>query len=219
TIPVPGRETLERLSEQVDRNNGIPAQRDRDGDGDDDDRGRRHAERPGDRALMDFLHSRIKHVIYIVKENKTFDQVLGDLPRGNRDPSLTLYPTAVTPNHHSLALTFGLLDNFYSVGEVSGTGWNWSTYGNTTDYDEKTIAVNYGNGGTSYDAEGTNRLIGVGVPNSASTISQFTTRLTTLLDPTGSSSILPGPKNVNAPDGADDLDPGAIGGYLWDSAL
>lgn len=219
TFPVPGRETLERLSEQVDRNNGIPTHRDRDGDDDDDDRGRRHVERPGDRALMEFLHRRIKHVIYIVKENKTFDQVLGDLPRGNRDPSLTLYPNAVTPNHHGLALTFGLLDNFYSVGEVSGTGWNWSTYGNTTDYDEKTIAVNYGNGGTSYDAEGTNRLIGIGVPSSASTLSPFTVRLPRLLDPTGGSDILPGPKNVNAPDGADDLDPGAIGGYLWDSAL
>jgi YVTN family beta-propeller protein len=222
TIPVPGHEILERLSEQVDRNNGIPVHRDRDRDGDRDDDDRehgRHGDRPGDRAVMAFLRNKIKHVIYIVKENKTFDQVLGDLPRGNRDPSLTLYPQAVTPNHHSLALTFGLLDNFYSVGEVSGTGWNWSTYGNTTDYDEKTIAVHYGNGGTSYDAEGTNRLIGIGLPDLARTISAFTVRLTTLLDPTGSSGILPGPKNVNAPDGADDLDPAAVGGYIWDSAL
>jgi YVTN family beta-propeller protein len=225
TIPVPGHETLERLSAQVDRNNGMTVHhgRDRDGDDDDDDddhrRPARHGDRPGDRALMAFLRTKIKHVVYIVKENKTFDQVLGDLPRGNRDPSLTLYPQPVTPNHHNLALTFGLLDNFYSVGEVSGTGWNWSTYGNTTDYDEKTIAVNYGNGGTSYDAEGTNRLIGVGVPATASTISPFTVRLPMLLDPTGSSNILPGPRNVNAPDGADDLDPGALGGYLWDSAL
>src|SRR5262249_27056003 len=145
TIPVPHGETLERLSEQVDRNNGMVVGRrdrddddDRDGDRDrddhraerDDHRGRRHRDDHGEIA---FLSNKIKHVIYIVKENKTFDQVLGDLPRGNRDATLTLYPQAVTPNHHSLATTFGLLDNFYAVGEVSGTGWNWSTYGNTTD--------------------------------------------------------------------------------------
>src|SRR5262249_46112995 len=75
TIPVPGHETLERLSAQVDRNNGMAVDRDRDRDGDDDDDDRRrpahHGDRPGDRALMAFLHTKIKHVIYIVKENKT----------------------------------------------------------------------------------------------------------------------------------------------------
>ena len=96
---------------------------------------------------MEFLHDKIEHVIYIIKENKTYDQVLGDLPRGNGDPSLTQYPQPVSPNHHSLALTFGLLDNFYDSGQVSGDGWGWSTYAETTDYHEKTIAVNYGNGG------------------------------------------------------------------------
>jgi YVTN family beta-propeller protein len=213
-IPVPNDGALERLSRQVDRNNGVGGRDD--GDGNDQGDGGDHDD---DRPDMAFLSQRIKHVIYIVKENKTYDQVLGDLPRGNGDPSLTLYPQAVTPNHHALALTFGLLDNFYAVGEVSGTGWNWSTYANTTDYDEKTIAVNYGNGGPSYDAEGTNRLIGIGLPDFASPPSQFTVRLTTLLDPTGSSAILPGPKDVNAPAGASDVDPGAVGGYIWDAAI
>jgi DNA-binding beta-propeller fold protein YncE len=117
--------------------------------------------------MMAFLHRRIDHVIYIVKANKTYDQVLGDLPRGNGDPTLTEFPQAVSPNHRSLALTFGLLDNFYDSGQVSGDGWAWSTYGQTTDYNEKTIAVHYGNGpdGVTYDTEGTNRLIGIGLPD------------------------------------------------------
>jgi len=221
-IPVPHADVLEDLSEQVDNNNGrINRRRD---------------------PLMSYLHRKIDHVIYIVKENKTYDQVLGDLPRGNGDPSLTQYPQPVSPNHHSLALTFGLLDNFYDSGQVSGDGWGWSTYAQTTDYNEKTIAVNYGNGGSgvTYDAEGTTRLIGIGLPDFATSPSQLTVRLTTLLDPTGSSSILPGTKDVNAPFGSasfkpnpekghdefgdddddrDDFGADAVGGHLWDSAL
>jgi YVTN family beta-propeller protein len=200
-IPVPDAATLAGLSHQVDDNNGIS---------------NRHTD-----PMMAFLRSRIEHVIYIVKENKTYDQVLGDLPRGNGDPTLTQYPQAVSPNHHSLALTFGLLDNFYDSGQVSGDGWGWSTYGETTDYNEKTIAVNYGNGGNgvTYDTEGTSRLIGTGLPDFDASPDPFTVRLTTVLDPTGSSAILPGPKNVSYPLGADDLDADAVGGHLWDSAL
>lgn len=200
-IPVPDDDTLEALSRQVDENNGI--------------RNRRTD------PMMAFLRNKIQHVIYIVKENKTYDQVLGDLPRGNGDPSLTQYPQAVSPNHHSLALTFGLLDNFYDTGQVSGDGWGWSTYAETTDYNEKTIAVNYGNGGSgvTYDTEGTSRLIGTGLPDSDDNPSPFTVRLTSVLDPTGSSAIMPGTKNVSYPAGADDLDADAVGGHLWDSAL
>src|SRR5262245_24909468 len=200
-IPVPNDLTLSALSRKVDENNGI-------------------ANRKTD-PMMAFLRNRIDHVIYIVKENKTYDQVLGDLPRGNGDPTLTQYPLAVSPNHHSLAMTFELLDNFYATGQVSGDGWGWSTYAQTTDYNEKTIAVNYGNGGNgvTYDAEGTNRLIGVGLPDSDDAPSPFTVRLTTLLDPSGSSAILPGTKNVNDPSGSEDLSPDAVGGHLWDSAL
>lgn len=209
-IPVPFDGILQLLSGQVDQNNGLV---------------NRHED-----PMMSFLRQKISHVIYIVKENKTYDQVLGDLPRGNGDPSLTEFPQANTPNHHNLALTFGVLDNFYDSGMVSGDGWAWSTYAQTTDYNEKTIAVNYGNGGNgvTYDAEGTTRLIGEGLPDFAPAPSQFTVRLTTLLDPTGSSAILPGTKDVNAPFGSasftpstngDDDDAGNVGGHLWDSAL
>src|SRR5262249_8596735 len=200
-IPVPHTLELVALSLKVDENNGI-------------------ANRLTN-PMMSFLHSKIDHANYIVKENKTYDQVLGDLPRGNGDPTLTQFPQAVSPNHHSLAMTFGLLDNFYDSGQVSGDGWGWSTYAETTDYNEKTIAVNYGNGGKgfTYETEGTNRLIGVGLPDTAVNPNQFTARLTTLLDPTGSSAILPGPKNVSDPFGSEDLNPDAVGGHLWDSAL
>jgi len=200
-IPVPDDGTLRDLSRLVDENNGII---------------NRHPD-----PMMAFLQNKIQHVIYIVKENKTYDQVLGDLPRGNGDPTLTQFPQAVTPNHHSLALTFGLMDNFYDSGQVSGDGWGWSTYAETTDYNEKTIAVNYGNGGNgvTYDTEGTSRLIGTGLPDSDPNPNQFTVRLTTVLDPTGSSAIMPGPKNVSNPSGSDDLDADALGGHLWDSAL
>jgi hypothetical protein len=188
-IPVPHGEVLEDLTQQTDFNNGL-FNRQRD-------------------PLMSFLRNKIDHVIYIIKENKTYDQVLGDLPRGNGDPSLTQFPQPVSPNHHSLAITFGLLDNFYDSGMVSGDGWGWSTSAQTTDYNEKTIAVNYGNGGNgvTYDAEGTTRLIGEGLPDVAPDLSQFTVRLTSLLDPTGSSSILPGTKDVNAPFGSANFTP------------
>lgn len=190
-IPVPDDKTLASLTRLVDVNNGL--------------RNRR------DFPKMAFLRNKINHVIYVVKENKTYDQVLGDLPRGNGDPTLTQFPRAVSPNHHELALEFGVLDNFYATGEVSGVGWSWSTWANSTDYNEKTIAVNYGNGGPSYDSEGTSRNIGVGLPQSQ--------RATALLDPTGASNVMPGTKNVDSPSGANDLDADAVGGYIWDGAI
>jgi DNA-binding beta-propeller fold protein YncE len=89
--------------------------------------------------------SPIKHVIYILKENRTYDQVLGDLakngqPVGNGDPRLTMYGAAVTPNQHRLALQFGVLDNFFDSGEVSGDGHVWSSAGIGTDYVENLAA-------------------------------------------------------------------------------
>ena len=96
----------------------------------------------------------IKHVIYILKENRTYDQVLGDLPVGNGDPSLTLYGADVTPNLHKLALQFGVLDNFYDSGEVSGDGHIWSTASTTTDYNEKNWPIAYRSKERAYDADG-----------------------------------------------------------------
>jgi DNA-binding beta-propeller fold protein YncE len=103
--------------------------------------------------------SPIKHVIYILKENRTYDQVFGDLakdgkPVGNGDPSLTMYGAAVTPNQHLLALQFGVLDNFFDSGEVSGDGHIWSSAGIGTDYLEKTWQQNYRSEQRTYDYEG-----------------------------------------------------------------
>jgi DNA-binding beta-propeller fold protein YncE len=101
----------------------------------------------------------IKHVIYIIKENRTYDQVFGDLQVngkavGNGDPSLTMYGAEVTPNQHALALQFGVLDNFYDSGEVSGDGHVWSNAAIGTDYLEKTWQQNYRGGERTYDFEG-----------------------------------------------------------------
>jgi DNA-binding beta-propeller fold protein YncE len=97
----------------------------------------------------------IHHVIYIIKENRTYDQVLGDLKPGDGDPALTMYGADVTPNEHKLALQFGVLDNFYDSGEVSGDGHNWSTAAITTDYDEQTWQINYRSRERTYDFQGT----------------------------------------------------------------
>lgn len=103
--------------------------------------------------------SPIKHIIYIIKENRTYDQVLGDLskdgkPVGNGDPSLTMYGESVTPNQHALALQFGVLDNFYDSAEVSGDGHVWSNAAIGTDYLEDTWQQNYRSGQRTYDYEG-----------------------------------------------------------------
>jgi YVTN family beta-propeller protein len=78
--------------------------------------------------------SLIEHVVYIVKENRTYDQLFGDLPRGNGDPSLVMFGEDVTPNHHKLATEFVLLDNFYATGGNSGDGHQWVTQANETSY-------------------------------------------------------------------------------------
>jgi YVTN family beta-propeller protein len=102
--------------------------------------------------------SAIKYVFYIIKENRTYDQVLGDLKEGNGDTSLCLFGEKITPNLHALAKEFVLLDNFYVDAEVSADGHNWSMGGYATDYLEKTWPTGYGNRGGTYDAEG-NRAI------------------------------------------------------------
>jgi DNA-binding beta-propeller fold protein YncE len=102
---------------------------------------------------------RIKHVIYIIKENRTYDQLFGDLkqngrPVGNGDAGLAMYGESVTPNQHKLALQFGVLDNFFDSGEVSGDGHEWSNAAISTDYNEKTWQQQYRNAQRTYDYEG-----------------------------------------------------------------
>lgn len=98
--------------------------------------------------------SPIKHVFYIIKENRTYDQVLGDMPQGNGDSSLVLFGKKYTPNQHALAEQFVLLDNFYVDAEVSADGHNWSTAAYANDYVEKTWPTSYGGRGGTYDYEG-----------------------------------------------------------------
>ncbi|MGP6157651.1 MAG: bifunctional YncE family protein/alkaline phosphatase family protein [Vulcanimicrobiaceae bacterium] len=200
-IPLPiGPSELADLSYQVDKNDGFF-----------------HHSDP-----LAYLRGKIKHVIYIVNENRTYDQVLGDLPGTNADPALNLFPYKVSPNHHRFAMDFATLDNFYDPGESSGVGWNWSMEGFDTDFVERNQSVDYGNGGDrnmTYDYQGTNRNLNVALPISGAPANQYGERLTTVLDPTGKSTILPGTKDIGAPYNANNEYPAAIGGYIFDSAL
>lgn len=99
--------------------------------------------------------SPIKHVFYIVKENRTYDQVLGDVKKGNGDTSLVLFGEDITPNQHALVDQFVLLDNFFVDGEVSADGHNWSFGAYATDFLEKNWPTSYGGRGGAYNAEGT----------------------------------------------------------------
>jgi YVTN family beta-propeller protein len=190
-VPRPDAADLRELTQQVARNNHFAAP----------------ADDPRSGQLFAFLHQHIKHVIYIVKENRSYDQVLGDLEKGNGDPALTLFPEAMTPNHHELARRFVTLDNFFDSGEVSGVGWNWSTAARTTDEVERSIPLNYAFRGMTYDAEGLNRNINVGLDSAHD-------RNTEKLD--DAENQLPGHADVAAPDGPED-ESGT--GYLWDGAL
>ncbi|HEY4206944.1 MAG TPA: beta-propeller fold lactonase family protein [Puia sp.] len=98
--------------------------------------------------------SPIKYVFYVIKENRTYDQVLGDMKEGNGDTSLVLFGEHVTPNLHALASEFVLMDNFYVNAEVSADGHEWSMGGYATDYLEKTWPTYYGGRGGHYDSEG-----------------------------------------------------------------
>ncbi len=123
-----------------------------------------------DRKVMEFLRAHIKHVIYIVKENRTFDQVLGDLGNGSSgDSSLTQFGLPFTPNHHHLAGQFVTLDNFMDPGDGSMDGWSWSLQGRVTNTETITQQINYAfvNRGLSYESEGTNRNVPVNFPSVA----------------------------------------------------
>jgi YVTN family beta-propeller protein len=106
----------------------------------------------GGRAYPPFAH-----VIYVLKENRAYDQVLGDLPRADGDTSLVLFGRAVTPNQHALAERFGIFDRFFVNAEVSADGHNWSMAAYATDYTQKTTPANYDDGGRTYDYQGENR--------------------------------------------------------------
>jgi len=102
--------------------------------------------------------SPIKYVFYVIKENRTYDQVLGDMKEGNGDPDLVLFGENITPNQHAIAREFVLLDNFYVNGEVSADGHNWTMGGYATDYLEKNWPTSYGGRGGEYPGEGQRKL-------------------------------------------------------------
>lgn len=206
-FPVPTQQELARLTRQVAQNDGLSLQRD-DVEDAGEDSPRKITRR--DHEMMEFLHQRILHVLFIVKENKTYDQVLGDLEKGNGDPSLVAVPEILTPNHHNLARKFVILDNTYCSGEVSGDGWNWSSAARVTDMEQKTIQLDYtySTRAPIYDFDGTNRNINVGLPTLDERIAA---NPNTPNDP----NLLAGIRDVAEHDG--DSGPGA--GYLWDAAL
>jgi YVTN family beta-propeller protein len=131
-IPLPGPPELERYSEIVERNNGMRIVMERLAAKPGKNPPRPVPERAGESSVF-------KHVLYIIKENRTYDQVFGDLPQGDGDPALLHFGGEVTPNHHALAEQFVLLDNFYCSGVLSADGHQWSTEAYVTDYIEKSF--------------------------------------------------------------------------------
>jgi DNA-binding beta-propeller fold protein YncE len=178
-----------------------------------------------DEKVMEFLHSKIKHVIYVVKENRTFDQILGDLHNGsNGDPSLTLFGEGVTPSFHRMARNFVTIDNFMDPGDGSMDGWSWSMRGRVTNTETITQQINYArvNRGLSYEGEGQNRNI----PSNLNT----TKERDLFFDPTGAttpytnrtSSLSGGTPNILAGDGDHAATDGPTGyqqGYIFNAVL
>ena len=192
TLPLPSDAELGTLTEQVMANDGF-----------------RSPPTAADKAMMASLHARIKHVIYIIKENRTYDQILGDLGKGNGDPSLVEFGAATTPNFHAVAGGFVDLDNFYTSGEVSGEGWPWSTAARESDQGAKTVAPAYANRGIQDDTFAVNRNIPIALPDAKS-------RLEIEPDTPQDPDLLPGTADVAGMD--------APGGkrqqsYLWSAAL
>ena len=154
-----------------------------------------------DQSVMNFLHGKIQHIIYIVKENRTFDQMLGDLTNGaNGDPSLTQFGSRITPNFHRIANNFVTLDNFMDPGDGSMDGWSWTMRGRVTSTEEVTQQINYAgvDRGLSYKSEGSNRNVPIGLASTAdrdaATKGAFTTASAAL--PGGTSNLLPGTADV-----------------------
>jgi hypothetical protein len=198
SFPVPASSTLANLTRQVAQNNNFDSKA------------------SSKEGIMKELHKRIKHIIYIIKENRTYDQVLGDLDRGNGDPYITEFGQAYTPSQHALATYFVDADNFYCSGDVSANGWPWSTSGRESDFGTKSVPLNYGSNpgpkggsrGTDYEYEGDNRELNVGIGVLSDRIAADPL---TPSDP----NILPGTGNVAAPDGPGTKNTQA--GYIWDA--
>ena len=198
SFAVPTGEDLATLSADVDANNEFG--------------------RPQSDPTMDALRGKIKHVIFVMKENRTYDQVLGDLPGADGDPKLTAFPYAIAPNHHELAKQFVTFDNFYTAGDVSNDGWPWTTQGRANEYTARVTPISYASDGFTFDGNGVTRNVNTALPIAGGR-NQFDARVTTLLDPSGRSAMLPGSKDVAANEGDGDDAEDATGGFIWDAVL
>ena len=178
-----------------------------------------------DAGVMQFLHSKIKHIIYIVKENRTFDQILGDLGNGsNGEPSLTLFGQGVTPSFHQMARSFVTLDNFMDPGDGSMDGWSWSMRGRVTNTETITQQINYArvNRGLSYEGEGQNRNIPSNLKTTAARDLFFNPTGATKPYTTLTSSLSGGTANILAGDGDHAATDGPTGyqqGYIFNAVL
>jgi hypothetical protein len=201
TAPVPAGHVLEELTMQVAKNNHYTAP---------------VPER--DARVMDFLREKIKHVIYIVRENRTFDQVLGDLNNGsNGDPSLTQFGAAITPNNHALAKNFVTLDNFMDPGDASTDGWSWVMRAGVTTSEEISQQLEYGGRPFAEVCCGANNGVPIDLTTTAArdavTNGNFSKSTASL--PGGTSNVMPGQANV----GAKDAPFGYQKGYIWEAAV
>jgi len=201
--PVSTGPELAHLTEQVARNNGY-----------------RGPTFEHYRRMMAFLRDQIQHVIYLVKENRTFDQVLGDLNNGsNGDWTLAVFGRAITPNFHNLAGGFVTLDNFMDPGDGSMDGWSWAMAGRVTNTETITQQINYAfvNRGLSYESEGANRNVPVGLgtvaARDAATGGAFSSQSASL--PGGSANLLVGAGNHAATDSP----LGRQQGYIFNAVL
>ena len=192
-FPTPTRRALVKTTLQVADNIGLSAK----------------GARAAAEARMALVRARIKHVVFIVKENRTYDQVLGDLGVGDGDPHLAILGARLSPNHHALARSFVTLDNFYDSGEQSSTGWTWTTAARVPDLLEKTAPVNYAKRGLAYEAEEADRSTYTALPPAA--------RRAANPKAPDDPDYLPGPALLTAPDGDKDDEQGQ--GFLWNAAL
>jgi YVTN family beta-propeller protein len=208
SLPVPAAAEYASLSAQVAANNGYLT-----------------PESPQDQATMAAVRAKIQHVIYIIKENRTFDQVLGDLRNGaNGDPKLTMWTRAITPSQHEAAAGFVTLDNFDCAGEVSANGWPWSTGAREADYGVTTVPMDYANRGFADDSDGLNRDVNISF-STADRLSIYPTvngigNIYQILGnamPGGYTNLLPGLYDDFATDGPAGTPQQA--GNIWDSAL
>jgi YVTN family beta-propeller protein len=145
-VPMPDDGTLRRFTDRVHDNNDVEL--------------RNEVRGPDGPAPSTIIPRRsgadspIKHVMYIVKENRTYDQVLGDLGKGNGDPQLAIFGQDATPNQHALASQFITLDNYYADGEVSQDGWDWVTQANSNPYNQLATQQGYGGNGAEWNTAG-----------------------------------------------------------------